>query len=200
VDADAPIPGRFAANRSWTDELDRRARALEWLLLDVDGVLTDGSLHVGPEGERFKSFHVRDGLAIKLAQAGGLRVGLLSARESEIVRRRAAEVGIEEVVQGREDKGAAFAELLSQHGLAPERVAYVGDDLPDLAVLARVGLAAAPADAAPEVLAAVDFVTAAAGGRGCVRELVERLLTARGSWTRLVGAFAGSPPDDGRGT
>ena len=196
--AESGLPGGFAANRSWTDELDRRAREVEWILLDVDGVLTDGRLHVGRDGELFKSFHVRDGLAIKLAQAAGLRVGLLSARDSEIVRRRAAEVGIEEIVQGREDKGAAFAELLAAKRLAPERVAYAGDDLPDLAVLARVGLSAAPADAAPEVLAAVDYVTAAAGGQGCVRELVERLLTARGSWSRLVGALAGAPPDDGR--
>jgi 3-deoxy-D-manno-octulosonate 8-phosphate phosphatase (KDO 8-P phosphatase) len=198
VAAESGRPGGFSARRGWTGELDRKARGLEWLLLDVDGVLTDGRLHVGPDGELFKSFHVRDGLAIKLAQAAGLRVGLLSARDSEIVRRRAAEIGIEEIVQGREDKGAAFAELLAAQGLAPERVAYAGDDLPDLAVLTRVGLSAAPADAAPEVLAAVDYVTTAAGGRGCVRELVERLLTARGSWSRLVGAFAGAPPDDGR--
>ncbi len=100
----------IAPNRSWGPELDRKARALRFLLLDVDGVLTDGRLHVGVEGEVFKSFHVRDGLAVKLAQAAGLSVGILSARSSEIVARRAAEIGIEEIVQGEEDKGAAFAQ------------------------------------------------------------------------------------------
>jgi len=180
----------FAPNRTWTAELDRRARDLDWLLLDVDGVLTDGRIHVGPEGELFKSFHVRDGLAIKLAAAAGLSVGILSARASEIVARRAAELDLTEVLQGREDKGAAFRELLERRGLVPERVAYVGDDLQDLPVLAAAGLSAAPADAAPLVLSAVDFVTAAAGGHGCVRELVERILTARDQWSGILSGFA----------
>jgi len=184
----------IAANRSWTPDLDRRARSLELLLLDVDGVLTDGRLHVAADGELFKSFHVRDGLAIQLARAGGLRVGILSARSSEIVARRAAEVGIDEIVQGADDKGAAFSALLSRLGLDPARVAYAGDDLLDLPVLRAVGLSAAPSDAAPEVHAEVDFVTAAAGGRGAVRELVERLLTARGTWATLVARLAGGTP------
>jgi len=180
----------IAANRSWTAELDRRAQGLELLLLDVDGVLTDGRLHVAGDGELFKTFHVRDGLAIQLARAGGLPVGILSARSSEIVTRRAGEVGIEEIVQGAADKGAAFAALLERRGLEARQVGYVGDDLQDLPVLRRAGLSAAPSDAAAEVLAAVDFVTAAPGGCGAVRELIERLLTARGTWPALVARLA----------
>jgi 3-deoxy-D-manno-octulosonate 8-phosphate phosphatase (KDO 8-P phosphatase) len=182
----------FVANRGWTPELDRRARAISCLVLDVDGVLTDGAIHVGPEGEPFKTFHVRDGLAIKLAQAAGIEVAVLSARDSDIVRRRAAELGIAEVIQGREDKGVALRELRERRGLSPEAVAFVGDDLPDLSALAGAGLSAAPSDAAPEVRAVVDHVTEAAGGRGCVRELVERLLVARGAWEAILAGFA--PP------
>ncbi|MCM2270720.1 MAG: HAD hydrolase family protein [Thermoanaerobaculia bacterium] len=186
----------MASNQSWTPELDRRARGLRFLLLDVDGVLTDGRLHVSPDGELFKSFHVRDGLAIQLARAGGLEVGILSARSSEIVERRAAEVGIGEIVQGASDKGAAFRELAARRGLDAAAIAYMGDDLQDLAALAAAGLAAAPADAAAEVRAAVDYVTAARGGDGAVRELIERLLVARGSWAALVARMSGRDGDD----
>jgi len=179
------IPG----NRSWTPELERKARELSLLVLDVDGVLTDGRLHVGPDGEIFKSFSVRDGLAIKLAAAAGLEIALLSARQSEIVARRAQEVGIEEVLQGHEDKGAAFRALLQRRDLPPTAVGYVGDDLQDLPVLAAAGFSAAPADAAAEVLRRVDYVTEAGGGAGCVREIVERLLVARGAWEGLIRGF-----------
>jgi 3-deoxy-D-manno-octulosonate 8-phosphate phosphatase (KDO 8-P phosphatase) len=189
----------IASNRSWGPELDRKARAVRFLLLDVDGVLTDGRLHVGVERELFKSFHVRDGLAVKLAQAAGLEVGVLSARSSEIVARRAAEIGIEQVVQGDEDKGAAFELLRARLGLDAGAIAYVGDDLQDLTVLARVGLSAAPADAVEMVRAAVDYVTGARGGDGCVRELVERLLVARGAWSSVLTRFVPSRRDEPAG-
>jgi 3-deoxy-D-manno-octulosonate 8-phosphate phosphatase (KDO 8-P phosphatase) len=182
----------FSPNEGWTAELDRKARELEWLLLDVDGVLTDGRLHVGIEGELFKSFHVRDGLAIKLAQAAGLKVAILSARTSDIVTRRAIELGIDEVVQGREDKGAAFRDLVERCALDPVAVAYVGDDLHDLPVLDAVGLSVAPADAAPQVRDSVDFVTSARGGDGAVRELVEHVIAARDAWVAVLRALAGS--------
>jgi 3-deoxy-D-manno-octulosonate 8-phosphate phosphatase (KDO 8-P phosphatase) len=185
-------------NRSWTPELDRKARGLAWLVLDVDGVLTDGRLHLDEEGERTKTFHVRDGLAVKLARGAGLEVAILSARSSPIVARRAAEVGIGEVLQGQEDKAAAFRALLARRGVAPAAVAYVGDDLQDLPVLRLAGLSAAPADAVAEVRDAVDYVTEARGGGGCVRELVERLLAARGAWRAAVASFAG-PRDARRG-
>jgi 3-deoxy-D-manno-octulosonate 8-phosphate phosphatase (KDO 8-P phosphatase) len=186
------IPG----NRSWTPELERKARRLELLLLDVDGVLTEGQLHVGERGELFKSFSIRDGLAVKLAQDAGLEVAILSSRDSAIVTRRAAEVGIAEVLQGHEDKGAALHALLERRGLAATAVAYVGDDLQDLPVLLRVGLSAAPADAVAEVRERVDYVTSTAGGRGCVRELVERLLAARGAWDATLLRFLAAADDD----
>jgi 3-deoxy-D-manno-octulosonate 8-phosphate phosphatase (KDO 8-P phosphatase) len=191
------MPTPFAPNRSWTPELDRKARAISLLLLDVDGVLTDGRLHIGPAGELFKSFHARDGLAVKLAQAAGLEIGILSARRSEIVAVGAGAGGIAVGARGNVDTAAASRELLARRALAPESVAYLGDDLQDLPVLRAAGLAAAPADAAAEVLAVADFVTEAAGGWGAVRELVERVLVARGAWGALVRGFEGESPGDG---
>lgn len=187
----------FPVNRSWTAELDERARRLRWLLLDVDGVLTDGRLWFSADGEVMKSFDVRDGLAVQLARRAGLEVGILSARSSPVVARRAADLGLAEVLQGEADKLRAFEQLLARHGLTPDEVAYLADDLQDLPVLARCGLPASPADAVVEVRERVLYVTAAAGGRGAVRELVERLLSARGAWSGIVARFAGSEePDD----
>jgi len=189
----------IASNRSWGPELDRRARALRWLVLDVDGVLTDGRLHIGVDGEAYKSFHVRDGMAIVLARAAGLEVAVLSARSSEIVARRAAELGVEEILQGHENKLAAFADLLSRHGLRPDETAFVGDDLQDLGVMARAGLSAAPGDATAEAREAADYVTSAKGGAGAVREVVERILVARGAWNAAVARFRGEAADGGSG-
>lgn len=165
---------------------ESRARDLEWILLDVDGVLTDGRLHYGPRGEELKVFHVRDGLALKLAQKAGIRVGLLSARRTEAVLHRATELGLDEVLLGQSDKDLAFRSFLEKHGTQASKVAYVGDDLPDLAVLRLCGLSFAPRDAAPEVLEVVDHVLEREGGQGAVREMVESLLKARGEWNRLV--------------
>lgn len=170
-------------------ELARRAKRLDWLLLDVDGVLTDGRLVYGGQGERYKVFHVRDGLAIRLARQAGLKVGILSGRSSPPLERRAADLGLDAVVLARSDKGRAFAEFLDREGTAADRVAYAGDDLLDLPVLRRCALSFAPADAAAEVRERVDRVLAAGGGRGAVRELVELLLRARGAWEGAVESF-----------
>lgn len=171
-------------------ELAQRAERLEWLLLDVDGVFTDGRLYYGGDGEVLKVFHVRDGLAVRMARRGGLKVGVLSGRASRGLSRRLAELGLDAVITGRSDKGRAFAEFLARHDADPARVAYAGDDLLDLPVLGRVGLAFAPADAVAEVRAAAHRVLDAPGGGGAVRELVELLLTARGSWAGLVDQLA----------
>lgn len=160
--------------------LARRARAVEWLLLDVDGVMTDGRLWYTAAGEEMKVFHVRDGYGIKAARRAGLKVGILSGRRSEAVARRAAELGIDAVVQGRDDKGPALDELLAAQGTTADRVAYVGDDVPDLEVIERVALSFAPADAVEAVRRRVDVVLEAAGGAGAVREVVEVLLRLRG--------------------
>ena len=171
------------------EDLGLRAAAVEWLLSDVDGVLTDGRLAYGPQGEAWKAFNVRDGLAFKLAQRAGLKVGVLSARGGPILERRARELGLDAVITNREDKASAFARFLDQHGTRSERVAYLGDDLVDLPVLTRCGLSFAPADAAPEVRDRVDHLLATPGGAGALREAVEWLLRTRGDWDALVEAY-----------
>jgi 3-deoxy-D-manno-octulosonate 8-phosphate phosphatase (KDO 8-P phosphatase) len=164
---------------------DRAAR-VELLLLDVDGVLTDGSIVYADDGTELKRFHVRDGSGLKLWRAAGMRAAIVSGRKSAAVERRAAELGLAPVVQGRDDKPAAFAEVLAATGLRAEQVCAVGDDLPDLPVLRRAGVAVAVADACPEVRAAADYVTVVPGGRGAVRDAVEWLLKLRGEWDRLL--------------
>jgi 3-deoxy-D-manno-octulosonate 8-phosphate phosphatase (KDO 8-P phosphatase) len=162
--------------------LAERCRGLRLILADVDGVLTDGSVLLLPGGGEAKAFHVRDGLAVVLAHRAGLRTGLLSGRSSEVVTRRAAELGMAVVRQGADDKLAALREILSELRLEGREVAYIGDDLNDLPVMAEVGLTAAPADAPFEVRTEAFMVLDAAGGRGCFREFVEAILKARGDW------------------
>lgn len=176
-----------------TDEaLAERARALEWLLFDVDGVFTDGRLVYGPAGEEHKVFHVRDGLGLKLAQKAGLKVGILSGRISEALRFRAGELGMDALVMDRSDKEPAFDEFLMSQDTAPERVAYLGDDLLDLPVLCRCGLSFAPADAVAEVRERVGRVLLRRGGDGVVREMCEVVLHARGQWEELIAPYLGS--------
>jgi 3-deoxy-D-manno-octulosonate 8-phosphate phosphatase (KDO 8-P phosphatase) len=183
---------------TWTPELSARAKSLRWLLLDVDGVLTDGRLWFDEKGEVLKGFDVRDGHGIKLLREHGVEVGILSARTSPVVSRRAAGLGIIEVLQGEDDKKSAFDRFLERRRVDAGEVAYLADDLQDLAVLAACGLSAAPGDASADVRARVDYVTECAGGRGAVRELVERILGARGLWASIVARFAGeAPPDSG---
>ena len=152
---------------------------LRFLLFDVDGVLTDGRLYYLGD-EVAVAFDVKDGLAVKRAREAGLAVGFLSARESAAVARRALDLGLDEVLLGRRDKAAAFADLLERRGLQASEVAYVGDDLVDLPVLRAAGLSAAPADAVQEVRDNVDLVLDAQGGRGAARELVDRIVDALG--------------------
>ena len=137
-------------------DADSRAARIRLMVLDVDGVLTDGRLYFGPQGEALKAFDVRDGHGIKLLMAGGIEVAILTARRSDIVTARMRELGVARVLQGQSDKRAALAALLAELGLAAEQCGYMGDDLPDLGALQLAGFAAAPADAAP--------ATAPAGG------------------------------------
>ncbi|MFM9059455.1 MAG: KdsC family phosphatase [Planctomycetaceae bacterium] len=171
-------------------DLDSRLAQVELLLLDVDGVLTDGGVTLGPDGGESKTFHIRDGLGLRLWQRAGYRAGIVTGRTSRAVERRAAELGIDLVRQGVTDKGAAVTELAAACGLDLARTAFMGDDLPDLAALARCGVALAPADACAEVRAAAALVTGAPGGRGAVREAVERMLRARGAWEALAARCA----------
>jgi 3-deoxy-D-manno-octulosonate 8-phosphate phosphatase (KDO 8-P phosphatase) len=155
-----------------------RAAAIRLLVLDVDGVLTDGTILLGG-GEELKSFHVRDGLGLKRLMSAGVAVAVISGRESAAVTRRMAELGIRHVYQGIEDKLDVFGRLCSTLGIGAAEVAVVGDDLPDLPPMRAAGLAIAVADAQEEVRAAAHWVTRAAGGRGAAREIADGLLAAR---------------------
>ena len=169
--------------------LAERCRALRLILSDVDGVMTDGTVLLLPDGGEAKAFHIRDGLAIVLAQRAGLRTGLLSGRSSPVVAQRAAELRMSVVRQGVSDKGAALREILKEERLEAAQVAYIGDDVNDLPVMEAVALTAAPADAPLEVRARAFMVMEARGGQGCLREFVEAILRARGDWDRALAAI-----------
>ena len=155
----------------------RRARAL---ILDVDGVLTDGRLFYGAKGEALKAFHVRDGHGIKAVAAAGITVAIISGRKSPMVAKRARELGIRHVVQGATDKLAALTKLAAKLGLSLEHCVCVGDDTPDAPILSAAGLGVAVADAHADALAAADLATTRPGGRGAVREVCDWLVAARG--------------------
>ena len=163
-------------------EIDARAKKVRLMVLDVDGVLTDGRVTYLPGGVEAKTFHVRDGLGVQLLLATGCRVALISGRESEPVTRRARELGISPALQGVDDKEAAFQAILRQVDASDDTTAYVGDDLPDLPIMERVGLAIAVADAAPEVRSQAHVVLRTGGGQGAVREACELILRAKGAW------------------
>lgn len=162
----------------------------------MDGVLTDGRLVYGPGGEEWKVFHVRDGLGLRLLQKSGIKLGIISGRESEALRVRSADVGIDWLVMERSDKGPAFAEFLAAQEVAPEQVAFIGDDLVDLPILLQCGLSFAPADAVPEIRERVHRVLQAKGGWGVARELCELLIRARGDWEDLIATFYSSGEPD----
>ena len=172
------------------DTFTERAAGIRLLLFDVDGVLTDGVVVMHADGSEAKGFHIRDGAAMVWAQRVGLTVGLLSARASGATTQRAAQLAIRLVVQGVSSKLDAYERILRDGGLPDGAVAYMGDDLLDLPVLARAGLSAAPADAAPEVLSRVNWVSAAPGGRGAVREFIEKVLRAQNRWDGIVREYA----------
>jgi 3-deoxy-D-manno-octulosonate 8-phosphate phosphatase (KDO 8-P phosphatase) len=177
---------------STTPSPEQRAARLRLMIFDVDGVLTDGRLHFGPQGEALKVFHVRDGHGIKLLQRAGMCCAILSARRSGIVEVRARELGIEHVRQGAGDKRAGYEALRSTLGLTHEQCGFIGDDWPDLAVLQLVGFAASVADATAEARAAAHWISGRNGGQGAVRELAEFVLRAQGRFAPLLAeAVAG---------
>ncbi|MBI5167020.1 MAG: HAD hydrolase family protein [candidate division NC10 bacterium] len=159
------------------------------LILDVDGVLTDGCLLYGSGGTELKAFHVQDGFGLRAAQRMGLIPAIITGRDSDVVSRRAQELGIVEVHQGAIDKVRVYCDLLARHGLQDEMVAFMGDDLVDLPILGRVGLSLAPASAHPEVKARVDYVSQKGGGQGAVREVVELILKAQGRWEAIIERY-----------
>jgi 3-deoxy-D-manno-octulosonate 8-phosphate phosphatase (KDO 8-P phosphatase) len=170
-------------------ELQKRCEKIELILSDVDGVLTDGHLVVDSRGVESQRFHIRDGLGIRLWQRAGFQFGVLSHRGSQGLRIRAAELGIQIVRQSVENKLAAAKETIADLGLTLEQVCYIGDDLFDLGLLRRAGLAVAVADAVPEVRSVAHYVTRAPGGHGAVREVVELILRAKDRWEAIVESF-----------
>ncbi|MGD0897206.1 MAG: HAD hydrolase family protein [Thermoguttaceae bacterium] len=169
--------------------VEDRCRAIELILCDVDGVLTDGQIVLDNQGIESKHFYVRDGLAVKLWQKAGYRLGLLTQRSSQSLKVRATELGIELIRQGIPDKITALKQILRELGLSLAQVCYLGDDLPDLPVVRAVGLGVAVADACRELREAAHYVTAAAGGAGALRETVELVLRAQSRWDDVIQPY-----------
>ena len=170
-------------------DLEQRCQPIELILSDVDGVLTDGGIVLDNQGIETKRFHVRDGLGIKLWRKAGCRFGLVTVRSSHIVKMRVAELGIDVIRQGSDDKLATVREVAAGLGLGLRQVCYLGDDLPDLAVVRQVGLGVAVADACGELRQAAHYVTCLSGGSGAVRETIEMILRAQHRWDDLIQTF-----------
>lgn len=167
----------------------KKAAKIKMLLLDVDGIMTDGRFYLDSAGKELKPFCSKDGVAIKLLEASGITVGFITGRNTPATRARAKELGVNEVFVGKLDKVEIFEEIIERHGLKPAQVAYMGDDLPDLPILRRVGLPATVPDGVPEVKKTCLYVTSAAGGSGAVREFAEFVLKTQKLWKKLVERF-----------
>ena len=160
--------------------LRSKAKKIKLLLLDVDGVLTDGRIILDNQGNELKAFHVRDGHGIKLAQRAGIVIGIITGRKAEVVSVRARELGIGEVHQGALQKIGVYEALLEKYGLRDDEAAFIGDDIVDVEILKRVGFAVTVADCDPSVKPYADMITQAKGGRGAVREVINLLLASQG--------------------
>ena len=171
------------------EESMARARRIRLMVFDVDGVLTDGSLHFGADGEMIKTFNVLDGHGIKLLQRSGIVTAIISARQSALVTRRAADLGITHVQQGVHDKLSGYQALLAECGIEAEASGFIGDDVIDLPVLTRVGFAASVPNGHPEVRSRVHYVTTASGGGGAVRELCDFILRAQGNYEAALAPY-----------
>lgn len=169
--------------------MDGRLESIKLLLLDVDGVMTDGRIIFDSNGVESKFFNVKDGHGIKMIQRAGIQVGIISGRESIVVTNRAAELGISIVYQKALDKLTPYLDILAQTGLSDAEVAFMGDDVIDIPLLRRVGFAAAPADAVPDVYPHVHFTTRNRGGWGAVREICDLLLRGQGKWDEITARY-----------
>jgi 3-deoxy-D-manno-octulosonate 8-phosphate phosphatase (KDO 8-P phosphatase) len=171
--------------------LAARCSAIDWLVIDVDGVLTDGRIIYSAEGDELKHFHVRDGSGLKIWHFVGKRSAIITGRSSRVVKARGKELGVESIIQGAAEKLPAYRQLLTEKKLRPEQVCCICDDTPDVGLLRNCGLAVTVADACPDAVAEAHYVTRAAGGRGAVREAVELILRCQGHWQRIVERFRG---------
>ena len=177
------------ANMEDRKSVERRATRVKLLLMDCDGVLTDGRIWVLENGDDQKSFSTKDGLGLNLLHRSGIRSGIISGRRSSAVERRAAALGVSYLRQGCEHKLEAFEEILAESGVTESEVAFIGDDLNDIALMRRSELAVAVADAALETKSNAHFVTSASGGKGAVRETIELILKAQNRWDELVQTY-----------
>jgi 3-deoxy-D-manno-octulosonate 8-phosphate phosphatase (KDO 8-P phosphatase) len=175
--------------------LKERCLRLKLILTDVDGVMTDGSIFILPSGEEARVFNVKDGYGVILAHAAGIETGIITGRASSTVTERARTLGMSVVKQGSLDKIRLFDEILSEKSLAPEEVAYIGDDYPDLPILQRVGLSATPADAPMALKEAAFMIMENAGGRGALREFIESILRAREALVPTLASLGIQIPD-----
>lgn len=171
------------------EDFQERARNVRMIVFDVDGVLTDGSLFFGDDGQEYKAFNSRDGHGIKMLRASGVEPGIITGRTSQVVLHRARNLGITHLYQGADDKLQAFENLLASVGLAPDQIAYMGDDVVDLPVLRRCGLAISVPDAPDEVKARSHYVTRANAGRGAAREVCELIMRAQGTWAAQLALY-----------
>ena len=179
------------------EALQQKAKQIKLVALDMDGTLTDGSINISAEGELFKRFNAKDGLGITAARRHGLRVAVITGPEGPIIRYRVKELGIaEDVMSGISAKKQAILALAGKHGLTPEEVAFMGDDLNDLPALLAAGLSAAPADAADDVKRRVDYIAPHKGGEGAVRDLLELILKARNIWDTIVKEYSEEGKED----
>lgn len=177
----------MASNRKNT--IEGRAKRIKLLLLDVDGVMTDGGIIYSDAGEELKVFNVRDGHGIKLLMKSGIDVGIVTARTSGAVAYRAKNLGIEMVYQGQKNKLDALKAIMKEKRVKDGEIAFMGDDLVDLPIITRVGLSSAPSDAVDEVKSRVHYVAGRPGGRGAVRELAELILKSKGLWDKIVKGY-----------
>ncbi|MGM9540372.1 KdsC family phosphatase [Anaerovibrio sp.] len=173
------------------DALARAAR-VRLVVMDVDGTLTDGRIYIGPDGEAMKEFSVKDGMGLSMLHKAGVETAIITGRQSKIVERRAAELNISRVWQGCKDKREAWQRIKDEMQLTDREIAYIGDDLNDLPLLMKAGLACCTADAQPEVKYVSHLISACNGGNGAVRDIVEFILKTQGKWQALVDAFAGA--------
>jgi 3-deoxy-D-manno-octulosonate 8-phosphate phosphatase (KDO 8-P phosphatase) len=166
-----------------------KLKKIKMLILDVDGVMTDGRIIMDDSGREIKNFNVRDGHGLKILQRYGITVVLLTGRKSDVVKHRAHDLGIREVYQGSLNKKELLGKILKKHGLPFDAAAYLGDDIVDIPVLKRVGFSAAVADAQDIVKKTVDYITKSGGGRGAVREICELILHAHGKWPEIAAKY-----------
>ena len=195
--------GNFKVHVQYKDKQEVSAESLtaslqkiKLLALDVDGVLTDGSIYISPAGEVFKGFNAKDGMGISCALRSGLQIAVITGRQSPIVERRCEELGITLLQQGVKDKRLALQQMAQELGLVREEIAYMGDDLNDIPAFKASGLNLVPADAAMEVLAVADIITKASGGRGAVREAITMILAAQDNWNVIVNSYLNAGQGD----